>query len=161
MMPGTAELHQQNTPEQVLTGLTLFLPPVRDEDRVQLRRVGQMLYTPGMLPRWGQEVRHVGSVDAEVPVRVAARAAQLCVHNIIAVVRADLGSLDRISQVMQINVLVRCSAGFENPGRVADGASEALYQIFGPQGRHHRTVLPTNELPSDAVVEVSAIFRIG
>jgi enamine deaminase RidA (YjgF/YER057c/UK114 family) len=124
-----------------------------------VRRVGAMLYTPALLPRWGEEVRHVGAVDEDIPVRQAASAAKLCVHNMVAVVRAELGSLDRIAQVMQINVLVRCAPGFENPGRVADGASEALYQIFGSNGRHHRTVLPTLELPYDAVVQVSGILR--
>jgi hypothetical protein len=158
-MPATAQLHQHNTPEQVLTGLTLYLPPAWHEDRAQIRRVGQILYTPGVLPRWGKEIRHVGSVGAGLPVRTAARAAQLCVHNIIAIVRAELGSLDHVQQVMQINVLVRCDSGFENPSRVADGASEALYQIFGSHGRHHRTVLPTTELLHDAAVQVSAIFR--
>ena len=118
-----------------------------------------MLYTPGILPYWGDELRHTGRVGAEVSVRTAARAAQLCVHNIIAMARAELGTLDRIEQVMQINVLVRCAEGFENPGRVADGASEALYQVFSAHGRHHRTVLPTTELPRDASVEVSAILR--
>ena len=73
--------------------------------------------------------------------------------------RAELGTLDRVEQVMQINVLVRCAEGFENPGHVADGASEALYQVFSVHGRHHRTVLPTTDLPRDASVEVSAIFR--
>lgn len=142
-----------------LEGLSLYLPPARDADRVQLRRVGAMLYTPSMLPRWGEEIRHVGAVDEDIPVRQAANAAKLCVHNMVAVVRAELGSLDRVAQVMQINVLVRCTPGFENPGRVADGASEALYQIFGANGRHHRTVLPTAELPHDAVVQVSGILR--
>jgi enamine deaminase RidA (YjgF/YER057c/UK114 family) len=152
-MPATS------TPEQVLSGLTLYLPPVHPDDLAQVRRVGQIFYTPGVLPRWGEEIRHVGRVGAEVPVRTAARAAQLCVHNIIALARAELGSLDRIHQVMTINILVRCAEGFENPGRVADGASEALYQVFGPHGRHHRTVLPTQDLPFDVPVQVSAILR--
>ncbi|MDP9325566.1 MAG: RidA family protein, partial [Candidatus Dormibacteraeota bacterium] len=146
-MPAPAQTPPTNTPEQVLSGLTLFLPPVRKDDLALIQRVGQMLYTPGVLPRWGDEIRHAGRVGEDVSVRSAARAAQLCVHNIIALVRADLGSLDRVQQVMTIHVLVRCAEGFENPGRVADGASDALYQIFGARGRHHRTVLPTTDLP--------------
>ncbi|MEA2645124.1 MAG: hypothetical protein QOE92_207 [Chloroflexota bacterium] len=141
--------------------MTLFLPPVRDEDRIQVRRVGQMLYTPGIVPRWGEEVRYSGAVDGDVSVRTAARAAQLCVHNVLALVRAERGSLDRVQQVMQLNVLVRCSDGFENISRVADGASEALYQVFGSLGRHHRQVLPTDDLPFGASVQVSGVFRIS
>jgi enamine deaminase RidA (YjgF/YER057c/UK114 family) len=158
-MPAPAHVSSISTPEQVLRGLTLSLPPVRTDDLAQIRRVGQMLYTPGVLPRWGEEIRHVGRVGEDVSVRAAVRAAQLSVHNIIALLRAELGSLDRVHQVMTINVLVNCAEGFENPGRVADGASDALFQVFGTHGRHHRTVLPTNDLPYGAAVQVSAIFQ--
>jgi hypothetical protein len=75
--------------------------------------------------------------------------------HLIALTRQELGSLDRVSQVMQLNILVRCSPGFKNVSRVADGASEAFFQVFGPNGRHRRTVLPTTELPESAPVQVS------
>jgi enamine deaminase RidA (YjgF/YER057c/UK114 family) len=144
------------TPEDV----ALFLPPVRHEDRVLVRRVGEMLYTPAVIPRWGDELRYVGMVDAEIPVRTAARGARLCVHNILAMLEDELGSLDRVRHVQQLNVLVRCSDGFMSPGRVADGASDALYQAFGERGRHRRSVVETDVLPEGAPVQVSAIFRV-
>jgi enamine deaminase RidA (YjgF/YER057c/UK114 family) len=75
--------------------------------------------------------------------------------------REELGTLDRVSQVMQVNVLVQCSPGYENLSRVADGASEAFFQVFGAHGRHRRTVLGTTELPESAPVQVSAIFRVS
>jgi enamine deaminase RidA (YjgF/YER057c/UK114 family) len=137
----------------------MFLPPVRQEDLRDMRRVGEMLYTPPALPFWGTEMRFSGSIDAGISVRAGARAARLCAHNLIALTREELGSLDHVSQVMQLNILVRCSPGFENVSRVADGASEAFYQIFGAAGRHRRTVLPTTELPDSAPVQVSAIIR--
>jgi enamine deaminase RidA (YjgF/YER057c/UK114 family) len=145
-----------NGPEDV----TLFLPPVRHEDRILMRRVGEMLYTPAVIPRWGDELRYLGTVDDEVPVRTAARGARLCVHNILALLEEELGSLDRVRHVQQLNVLVRCSEGFLSPGRVADGASDALYQAFGERGRHRRSVVETDQLPEGAPVQVSAIFRI-
>ena len=140
--------------------LPLVLPPVRDEDRVQMRRVGEMLYTPAVIPRWGDEVRYVGSVDREVPARTAARAARLCVHNLLALLEDYLGTLDRVDHVQQLNVLVRCSDDFLSPGRVADGASDALYKAFGQRGRHRRSVVETEELPEGAPVQVSLIVRV-
>ena len=126
-----------------------------------MRRVGEMLYTPATLPRWGTEIQFAGAVNESVSTRVAARAARLCAHNLVALAREELGTLDRVSQVMQLNILVRCSPGFENVSRVADGASEAFFQVFGPPGRHRRTVLSTTELPESAPVQVSAIFRVS
>jgi len=158
-MPDAVLLDSSHTPEQVLSELTLFLPPVQRDDLREMRRVGEMLYTPPMLPRWGTEMRFSGSIDAGISARAGARAARLCSQNLIALIRQELGSLDRVSQVMQLNILVRCSPGFENVSRVADGASEAFFQVFGPSGRHRRTVLPTAELPESAPVQVSAIIR--
>jgi enamine deaminase RidA (YjgF/YER057c/UK114 family) len=160
-MPQTAQVEQHVSPEQVLARLRLVLPPVREEDRMRLRQVGRVLYTPGILPHWGDTLRHVGSVDDDISVRVAVRAAQLCVHNLVALLREELGSLDRVQQVHQVNVLVSCSEGFENPARVADGASEAMFEIFGPRGRHRRDVLATRELPGGAPVQISAILQIA
>jgi enamine deaminase RidA (YjgF/YER057c/UK114 family) len=160
-MPATAPQRSTGTPEIALSNVPVYLPPVRARDVVELSRVGHMIYTPGVLPRWGDEIRYAGRVDAEVSVRNAVQAAELCVHNMIALLRAELGTLDAIQQVMQINVLVRCSEGFENISRVADGASTALYQVFSAQGRHHRVVMPTAELPRGSVVQVSGIFRIS
>lgn len=140
--------------------VALYLPPVRPEDRAQIRRVGEMLYTPAVIPRWGEELRYVGAVDEDVPVRTAARGARLCVHNLLALLEAELGSLERVRHVQQLNILVRCSETFMSPGRVADGASEALYQAFGERGRHHRSVVETDDLPEGAPVQVSAVFRV-
>ncbi|GAC1330428.1 MAG: hypothetical protein NVSMB17_07770 [Candidatus Dormibacteria bacterium] len=119
-----------------------------------------MLYTPAVIPRWGDEVRYQGRVDDDVSVRTAARGARLCVHNLLALLEDELGSLDRVLHVQQLSVLVRCREGFLSPSRVADGASQALYQAFGERGRHHRSVLETDELPEGAPVQVSGVFRI-
>jgi enamine deaminase RidA (YjgF/YER057c/UK114 family) len=155
-----AEILQRELPSDIPEDVTLFLPPVRDEDRLMMRRVGEMLYTPAVIPRWGDELRYTGSVDDQVPVRTAARGARLCVHNLLALLEDELGSLDRVRHVHQLNVLVRCSEAFLSPGRVADGASDALYQAFGERGRHRRSVVETDELPEGAPVQVSAIFRV-
>ncbi len=159
-MPDAAYLESTQTPEQALSGLILSLPPVRREDLKELRQVGEMLYTPSMLPRWGGEMKFAGAIDAGLSARSGVQAARLCAQNLIALTREELGSLDRVSQVMQLNVLVRCSPGFENLSRIADGASEAFFQVFGSAGRHRRTVIPTSELPESAPVQVSAIIRI-
>src|SRR5438445_5426302 len=101
-MPATASIRPTDTPETALSSLPLYLPPLRPRDVVELSRVGQIIYTPGVLPRWGDEVRYAGRVDADVSVRNAVQAAELCVHNMIALLRAELGTLDAIQQVMQI-----------------------------------------------------------
>jgi enamine deaminase RidA (YjgF/YER057c/UK114 family) len=159
-MPQLAQLDPAALPEQVLDGLNIVLPPARPEDLSRVRHVGGLVYTPGLLPFWGEELKYAGSVDTEISVRVAVRAAQLCIHNLVAVLRADLESLDRVTGILQLSVLVRCAEGFENPARIADGASEALFEIFGSRGRHRRDVVGTSDLPGGSVVQVSAVIKV-
>jgi enamine deaminase RidA (YjgF/YER057c/UK114 family) len=147
-------------PEDTLRGLRLLLPPPRPADRAALQRVGNLLYTSGMLPRWGEELRHRGAVDAELSTRQAAAAARLCAHNIVAVVRQELGSLDRVVQVVEITVMVHRSVGFDNLSRVADGASRAMFEIFGDRGRHRREVIG-GDVAENAPVQVAAVLRVA
>src|SRR5260370_17425958 len=104
-MPDAAFLETTQTPEQVLSGLTLFLPPVRREDLKELRQVGDMLYTPSMLPRWGGEMKYAGAIDAGLSIRSGVQAARLCAHNLIALPPEELGSLDRVPPPMHPNAL--------------------------------------------------------
>src|SRR5438445_1389588 len=159
-MPLVARIAVHGQPEQVLVERGIELPPVRRDDLAAMRRVGQVLYTPGVLPWWGEELRYMGAVDDARSIRDAYRAAQLCMHNIIGLVRAELGSLDRVQQLFQLNVLVACSDRFENPGRGADGTSEAAFKVFAAGGRHRRDVVATRELTAGAPVQVSAILRV-
>src|SRR5258708_12769184 len=82
-MPAAAYLESTQTPEQALRGLTLSLPPVRSEDLKELRQVGEMLYTPSMLPRWGGEMKFAGAIDAGLSPRSGVQAASLCAQNLI------------------------------------------------------------------------------
>src|SRR5438094_3567891 len=159
-MPMSAHADLWQSAEQALSAMVVTLPPPRAEDRTRLHRVGDVLYTPGILPRWGDELRGVGHVDGPLTTAAAAKAAELCVLNMLSLVRAELGSLDRVESISQISVLVRCEDSNCGYSRVADGASAALYRIFGEKGRHRREVIPTADLPEDAAVQISAILRV-
>jgi enamine deaminase RidA (YjgF/YER057c/UK114 family) len=134
---------------------------VRDDDRRRLQRVGDVLYTPGILPTWGEELRAVGMVEEQVPLPAATEAARLCVLNMLALVRAELGSLDMVQGVSQLNVLVRSGNSSGAYARVADGASAALFEVFGERGRHRREVLATRDLPGGAVVQISGVLKLN
>jgi enamine deaminase RidA (YjgF/YER057c/UK114 family) len=90
----------------------------------------------------------------------AAAAARLCMLNILALVRDHLGSLDAVRQVVQITGFVRSAPGFAQQGKVLNGASDLLLDLFGDRGRHTRAALGTSDLPLGAVCEITAIVRV-
>jgi enamine deaminase RidA (YjgF/YER057c/UK114 family) len=159
-MPQPARVEEQHYPEDARPEGRLSLPPVRAEDLAGMRRVGQVAYTPGILPYWGDQLRHHGEVETEIPVRDAVAAAELCALNALSAIRAQVGSLDRVEAVLQLVVMVCCPPGFEGTARVADGASGALFEVLGSRGRHRREVVATRELPGGAPVQVTVVFRV-
>lgn len=141
-------------------GIELPGPPEALGSYTPVHLVGDLLYTSGTLPMWNGELRGHGVVGEGLTVAEAAAAARLTMLNILALVRDRLGSLDAVRQVVQITGFVRSSPGFAQQGKVLNGASELLLQLFGDRGRHTRAALGTSDLPMGAVVEITAIVRV-
>jgi hypothetical protein len=134
------------------------LPPVHTDYLHNLHKVGDVLYTPGILPYWGEEMRHVNDATRS-RVRAGEAAARLCVRQIVVLLQEELGNLERVEQVSRLNIMVRGPEGSKNLGRIADSASVEMVSIFGNRGRHLRDVVATQDLPGGAPVQVSAVVR--
>jgi len=141
-------------------GLELPSPPKALASYVPVQQVGELLYTSGVIPSWNGDVQFRGVVGADVSVKDAARAAEICALNIMALVRQHAGSLDKVEQFIQLSGFVRSAAGFEEQPKVLNGASDLIYKVFGERGRHTRQALGTSELPLGVPVEISAIIRL-
>ncbi|HET9050858.1 MAG TPA: RidA family protein [Candidatus Dormibacteraeota bacterium] len=150
------------TPEERLRelGLTLPQPPAPLASYVPVVVVGELLYTSGVLPMWDGEVRWRGVIGDGLTVADGVQAARLCALNILSAVRAALGSLDAVAQLVQVSGFVRSANGFVNQPRVINGASDLLVEILGERGRHARMALGASELPLGAAVEISAVMRV-
>jgi enamine deaminase RidA (YjgF/YER057c/UK114 family) len=150
------------SPEQRLRELGLTLPraPVPLASYVPVTVVGQLLYTSGVLPMWDGELRWRGIVGDGLSLADGIEAARLCALNILAAVRASVGTLDAVAQVVQVSGFVRSAHGFVNQPRVLNGASDLLVEVLGERGRHTRMALGASELPLGAAVEISAVMRV-
>ena len=79
----------------------------------------------------------------------------------LATVRAELGSLDRVREVIKVFGMVNCAPGFNRTPQVIDGCSDVLVEIFGDAGRHTRSAVGMAELPFDICVEIEMILRVA
>ncbi|TMC47854.1 MAG: RidA family protein [Chloroflexi bacterium] len=141
-------------------GIELPQPPEALGSYMPVHLVGDLLYTSGTLPMWNGELRGEGVVGEGVTVSQASASARLCMLNILALVRDRLGSLDAVRQMVQLTGFVRSSPGFAQQGKVLNGSSDLLIELFGDRGRHTRAALGTTDLPMGAVVEITAIVRV-
>jgi len=116
---------------------------------------GGIAHVSGQLPfRDGDLV--TGRAGESDDVANAAEAARLCGLMIVAQLRAALGDLDRVEQVVKLNVFVNSAHDFHDQPKVANGASELMQAIFGDAGVHARAAVGVAALPLGALVEVDA-----
>lgn len=111
--------------------------------------------TSGQLPRdHDGRLVHPGVLGTELSVEEGTEAARWCALNALSVLRAGLGSLDRISRVLTLLGFVASAPGFAQQPAVVDGASNLLRDVFGDAGRHSRSAIGVAALPRGAAVEI-------
>lgn len=114
----------------------------------------RMVFVAGQLPSIKGELKYTGKVGTEVSPEEANEAAKLCAINALGVLKAHIGDLDRIEQVVRVGGFVNSADGFTMQPKVINGASDFLVEVFGEKGKHARAAVGVNELPLNAAVEV-------
>ena len=135
-------------------GIQLPAPPKPVASYVPAVLAGDLLYLSGMLPFRDGQVVITGKLGDDVTVERGAEAARLALLNALAVVKHELGSLDRVQRIVRVVGHVASAAGFVQQPAVINGASDLLVQIFGESGRHARVALGAAELPLHASIEL-------
>jgi len=144
-----------------LADLGIVLPRVSEPvaNYLGCKRVGDMLHVGGHGPVTASGVVR-GKVGAEIPLEQAYEAARATALSMLATVRAELGSLDRVRQVVKVFGMVNCAPGFNRTPEVINGCSDVLVAIFGDAGRHTRSAVGMAELPFDICVEIEMILQV-
>jgi len=140
-------------------GITLPEVPAPLAAYVNCVRAGNLLFLSGGLSLDGDR-KILGKVPAEVSLDDAVEAARIAILNRLAVVKAEVGSLDRVARIVTLNGFVSSAPDFYDHPKVINGASELLIQIFGEKGRHSRTALGVSSLPLNCTVEINLVVEI-
>jgi enamine deaminase RidA (YjgF/YER057c/UK114 family) len=111
-------------------------------------------YVAGQLPKVDGEIRVRGKAGRDVDLETARGEARICILQGLACLKAALGSLDRVEQVLKVGGYVASAPGFNDHPKVLDAASDLLVEVFGDKGRHARSAIGVAELPRGAVVEI-------
>ena len=149
--------------EQRLTDLGIELPPPPRPFGIYVEAVqtGNLLFLTGMLPTANRDAKFIGRVGAELDAEAGSKAARLAALNALAVARAHLGTLDRVTRIVRLGVSVATSGDVRDQPKVADGASELLQKIFGEDRNPCRLVYGVASLPLGVPVELEVIFEVA
>ena len=157
------EMVMAETIEQKLAALGIVLPTptVPRANYVPFVRTGNILTVSGQICHDSNgQIVATGKLGADVSVEVGQAAARACAVCIIAQLKAALGDLDRIVQLLRLNGFVSAAPGFADHPKVINGASDLMVEILGDKGRHTRITVGCSSLPLNAAVEIDAVFAI-
>jgi len=144
-----------------LTALGLTLPsvPVPVASYVNCVRSGNLLFLSGGLPIDGEKTV-IGKVPSEVSIEEAQEGARLIILNRLAVIRDEIGSLDKVRRIVSLGGFVNSEPDFYGHPQVINGASDLLVELFGEKGKHSRTALGATALPLNVAVEINLIVEV-
>ena len=145
-----------------LTALGIELPPATTPvaNYVLTRRSGNLLFVSGHVCKENGQVvtGRLGESLSRERGQALARATLL---DVLASVRAAVGSLDAVRAVVKLNGYVNSATSFTEQSLVVNGASDLLVEVFGEErGRHARAAMGVAQLPLGAAVELEAIFEL-
>jgi len=124
------------------------------------RQTGDLLFLSGTTCYVPGGLLYKGRLGAELDLQQGYAAARQTMLNLLGVVKAVLGDLDRVECVMKVNGYVNSTPDFVRQPEVINGASDLLVQLYGERGRHARTSIGVNVLPDNIPVEIEMVLQV-
>ena len=121
---------------------------------------GDLLFVGGHGPIDGANTI-LGKVGTDLTLEQGQDAARMTALSLLATMRADLGSLDRVEQIVKVFSMVNVGGSFDRMPAVIDGCSDLLVDVFGDRGRHTRSAVGMAALPFGIAVEIELIARVS
>jgi enamine deaminase RidA (YjgF/YER057c/UK114 family) len=150
--------------EKKLASLGIRLPTPANPiaNYVPFVRSGSLLVISGQLCFGADgKLAATGQLGGGVTIEQGQTAARACAVNLLAQVKAALGDLDQIAQVVRLGGFINSAPGFTDGAKVMNAASDLMVEAFGDKGQHARSTVGVAALPANAAVEVEGLFEVG
>jgi enamine deaminase RidA (YjgF/YER057c/UK114 family) len=118
------------------------------------------LFLSGTLPFRDGKLVMEGKLGTDLTVEQGYEAAKVALLNALAIIRQELGTIDRVKKIIRMVGYVASAGGFVQQPAVMNGASDLILKIFGEAGRHARVAVGAAELPLHAPVEIELIVQL-
>jgi enamine deaminase RidA (YjgF/YER057c/UK114 family) len=137
------------TPEQRLADLGLELPPVPEAvaDYITHTQIGNIVYTSGMLPWVGGDLKFKGRLGAELTVEEGYQAFQLSALNGLALLQSITGDLAKVKRIHRLEGTAGATPDFTDTPLALNGASHLINALFGEKGAHSRMIYTNPSMP--------------
>ena len=150
-------------PEQKLKQLGIDLGTVSAPvaNYVNAVRTGNLLFLAGKGPRADANGhRPTGKVGRDFTVEQAYQHARSVGLDLLAVMRTELGSLDKVKRVVKVLGMVNAVPEFTDHPKVINGCSDLFVEVLGEAGKHARSAVGMGSLPMGIPVEIECIVEV-
>lgn len=149
--------------EDRLRALGLALPPPARPagNYVGAALSGNLLFLAGHGPRRDDGSLITGRVGEDLTVEQGYEAARAVALGLLGTMRAELGSLDRVTRIVKVLGMVQCTPDFGDHPAVINGASDLFVEVFGEAGRHARSAVGMASLPFGIAVEIELVAEVS
>jgi enamine deaminase RidA (YjgF/YER057c/UK114 family) len=153
---------QSSVDEKLKTlGVELITPTRPVANYAKAVRTGNLIYLSGHGPTKADGTDITGKVGGDLSIEQGIEAAKRTAISLLSTLKMELGGdLSKVKRIVKVNGWVNCPADFKDQPKVMNGCSDLLVAVFGEKGKHARTSLGTNALPSNIAIEIEMIVEV-
>jgi enamine deaminase RidA (YjgF/YER057c/UK114 family) len=128
---------------------------------VKAVRAGNLLFLAGHGPQNPDGSWITGKLGQDMTIEQGYEASKLTAIQLLATIKSELGSLNKVKRIVKVNGMVNCTADFFDQPKVINGCSDLLVAVFGEHGKHARAAVGMNSLPMNTAVEIELVLEIA
>ncbi len=162
MTEAKSEIPTDYNPEAQLEALGIALPEAGSPvaNYVNAVQAGNLIFLAGKGPRKPEGGNVTGKLGADLTIEEGYEAARLAGIAQLAVLKAELGNLNRVKRVVKVKGMVNAVPEFTDHPKVVNGYSDLMVAVFGDRGKHARAAVGMGSLPSNIAVEMEMIVEV-
>jgi enamine deaminase RidA (YjgF/YER057c/UK114 family) len=148
--------------DKKLKELGIELPPPSKPmaNYVRAVRSGNLLFLAGTGPTKADGSNITGKVGKDLTLEQGYDAAKVTGIAILSTLKNELGDLNKVKRIVKVLGMVNCHSDFTDQPKVINGFSDLMVAVFGEKGKHARSAVGMNSLPSNIAVEIEIVVEI-
>lgn len=149
-------------PEAKLEALniTLTTPSAPVANYVNAVQTGNLIFLAGKGPKQANGEYIKGRLGENMTIEEGYAAARITGINQLAVLKTELGNLNRVKRIVKVNGMVNSTPDFTDQPKVINGYSDLMVEVFGERGKHARAAVGMVSLPIGIAVEIEMIVEV-
>ncbi|MDO5715983.1 MAG: RidA family protein [Tissierellia bacterium] len=135
--------------------------PIPQGKYLPAKRFGNLIYTAGMTPRVQGRLLMTGKVRTHEPLVKYKKAMEQAANNALMAARNLLKEGEEIEAVLTMTVYINGEEGYQDHAKLADFATDYLYEELGEVAIGTRAAIGVASLPGDAPVEIQLVLGLS